>query len=82
MTDAREIIASIRYKPISMATVALGEPGAEAILAALTAAGFRILGPGLLRDIEYVVEIANRNEASPEGFRLAAALRALKEKQG
>lgn len=77
MTDAREIITSAiddlypndRLRPLSAAI---------RIMRKLSEQGFLILGPDDWRDVQRVVEIANRNEASPEGARLA---RALKEKR-
>ena len=46
MVEARDIIAEIRIKPTSMLTTKLGRVGADAILAALTAAGWTLAPPG------------------------------------
>lgn len=69
MSSAREIIAGDldRYCVSPLAR-------ADSVIAALRAAGHRILGPGEEADVRRVVEIANRNEWSEEGDRLARAL--------
>ncbi|EXL09734.1 hypothetical protein [Aquamicrobium defluvii] len=50
-------------------------PRADAIISDLRAAGHVILSPDEVRAAKRVVEIANRNEASPEGSLLARLLK-------
>lgn len=85
MTDAREIIArhlctmaAQGWSGISAFERAAYRTTAAGMVEAINTAGLLILGPDDWRDVQIVVKIANRNEASPEGFRLA---RALKEKR-
>lgn len=49
---ARAIIAHTRYKPITTHTVKLGFPMADEIIEALTAAGYRLLGPDEAKALE------------------------------
>lgn len=88
VTDAREIIATTYIKG---RTEPVGPLHAQAILAALTAAGFRIVGPSEV-DHETVERCAAELEkphkftdgtemALPSALACAAALRALKEEQ-
>lgn len=88
--SAREIIAHIRYKPISDRTVKLGFPTAEAILEALTAAGYRILATGQT-DPETLEKAASAAELEPDkpgvlrgccGDEIASAIRALGKEGG
>ena len=48
---------------------------ASAVLDELIAAGYVILSPDEARAVKRVVEIANRNETSPEGSLLASLLK-------
>lgn len=87
MTNAREIIAmhlcamaAQEWSGISELDRAAYRTTASGMVEAITDSGFHILGPDDWRDVQRVVEIANRNEASPEWSRLARAL--AKEKQG
>lgn len=50
------------------------QESAEYVAGRLRAAGFRILGPDEVADVQRIVEIANRNEWSAEGDRLVRAL--------
>lgn len=91
MTDAREIIASTY---IEGRTEPVGPLHAQAILAALTAAGFRIVGPGEVdkETVETCAEVADAEVAKHQGpftsqpayvasCAIRDALRALKEEQ-
>lgn len=89
MTDAKEIIAqTLGHHPGWSRTT-------DAILAALTAAGFRIVGPGEVDPVtvERCAEVADAEVAKHQGpftsqpayvaaCTIRDALRALKEKQG
>lgn len=68
MTDAREIITSVCFDR------EVADLQSTAIMNRLTDAGFRILGPDEVEDVRRIVEIANRNEWSAEGDRLARAI--------
>lgn len=64
-------IASLGLDPDTVATVRSG----------LTAAGYVLLSPNEVRAVARVVEIANRNEASPEGRLLARLLKGCRDAQ-
>lgn len=68
MSSAREIIAYTI--PGSSAEFCFGV--ADAVIERLTEAGYAILAA---KDVARLVEIANRNEASPEGESLALSLK-------
>ena len=88
--EPRDIIAEIRIKPTSMLTAKLGRIGADAILEALTAAGYRVVREREL-DAATVERCAQTVEGAPNVYSdprtanavhdmktgIAAALRAL-----
>jgi len=74
MTDAREIIRIAAEDKLKFDGFSSYDEMAAHLIDALNTAGFRILGPDEVADVRRVVEIANRNEWSAEGDRLARAL--------
>ena len=51
---------------------------ADHIINLLHKSGYVILSPDEVRGMEFVIEIANRNEATTEGSTLAASIRSMK----
>ncbi|MBN7763838.1 hypothetical protein JYP49_14085 [Nitratireductor aquimarinus] len=87
---ARDIIAALCYKPVTLNTVPLGRPAADLILSALTSSGYRILAPGEVdrETLEAAAKVADRGvpigdkDSKVECFScnhevIAAAIRAL-----